>query len=155
MVYVNLLYVNNVYWQIRINRMNLTTIYPFSPANLVYIYDPSTPVVSEHVAYYPNYTGHSNEMSNIAVFFINLETFIPCYAGRRLPPICHLFGYEEDNLQGGKPYIAAASSDFNIFQSSSHVETFGFGVLGCETFNDCVFSREVTILCLLPRNCYN
>ena len=108
----------------------------------------STANQTDAFAYYTNYT------NNTAILFVNLEAAILCFNGRSLVPVCHLSTYEEDNFQQGRQFIQATDvgNDWRTF-SSIPVETFGFGVSGCPTFDPrCVSGTEMLLVCLLPGN---
>ena len=105
--------------------------------------------VENILAYYPNFTN-----SYTAILFVNLEAVIPCLKGNHLVSmtVCHLFSFEEDNFQQGRPFIQALDVG-NHFRVFSNKVTFGFGVFGCATFDpECVSTTEVMIVCLLPRD---
>lgn len=108
------------------------------------------------VAYRPNY--QDSHSSNLAVLFVNLQGLFPCLSGANFHPACSIFTSEEDGFRKGKPIIQAADigNHFRIFSSSSNMETFGFGVAGCSTFDSsCVSSMEVELVCLLPSSVCN
>ena len=100
------------------------------------------------LAYYPNTTSYSG--GNTAFLFINLIAAFPCNSAAI---VCNLFTYEEENFQFGKPFIQASDSGnhFTMFRNPNAMGTYGFGVMGCATFDpNCVTDFEVSLVCLLP-----
>ena len=100
------------------------------------------------LAYRPNYSG-----GNTAIVFVDLEAVISCYQANPIGPACHLFTFEEESFQYGKPFIQASDngSYFHIFSDQYDKATYGFGVVGCSTFDfECISKFEVCLVCLLP-----
>ena len=110
------------------------------------ISDPSNAYTSDNnvLAYHPNTTSYYG--GNTAILFVNLNAAFPCDSAI----VCNLFTFEEESFQFGKPFIQASDSG-NHFHIFSNMNTYGFGVMGCATFDqNCVTDFEVSLVCLLP-----
>ena len=140
-------------------KVTLKTVSPLTLAlgetlNVLDINNTSRNYTSQLLAYYPNLGEHNDT----AVVFVNLDAVIPCYSGRTLHPICEVFSFEGRSFRDGKPFIKGSDSgsNFQIFDTGNGfggVETFGFGVLGCnQSDGQCAETDEVGLVCLLPRN---
>ena len=103
------------------------------------------------LAYRPHTTRFSG--GNTAILFINLAAAFPCTSSLS----CNLFTFGEGGFQFGKPFIQASDSGnhFRIFSSNQNINTYGFGVMGCATFDpNCVADFEASLVCLLPAGCH-
>ena len=103
------------------------------------------------LAYRPNHSSHSS--GNTAIVFVNLEAAIPCYQANPIDSACHLFTLNKDGFQYGKPFIQVADtgSTFRIFSQEHKITMYGFGVMGCTTFDPaCMSEFELSLVCLLP-----
>ena len=122
--------------------------------NNIYIRDAAHPATSANdiIAYRPYFNDSHN--SNTAILFFNLEAAFPCLRNTLAAPACTLFSLEEDSFLGGRSLIQAADigNDFRIFSQNQFINTFGFGFVGCSTFDSsCVpNSFERSLVCLLP-----
>ena len=156
--------------QIRIRSSGNSRTIKFQPRNpsTWHLMDPRTDLfitntssaytsIDNVVAYYPQYNDHHG--SDMAILFINLEAVYPCVRSSIYHPPCTLFSAEEDGFRGGRSIIQASDigNDLEIFSESSSFGTFGFGLVGCSTFDtSCVDDIDVELICLLPRiQCYN
>ena len=116
------------------------------------ILNPSNAYTSSNnaLAYRPYQTSYAG--GNTAILFINLEATNPCYVANQISPSCNLFTLQEGSFQYGKAFIQASDigNHFRFF-SSPYMATYGFGVMGCTTFDPaCVSDFEVSLVCLLP-----
>ena len=104
--------------------------------------------------YRPSYI--TNLGGRIAILFINMEVAISYYNqcdDAVYSPICHMFTYGDDSLHFGKRFIHVSDPGYqlSIFHNFNNIATYGFGVMGCRTFDEaCVSDFEVTLLCLVP-----
>ena len=89
-----------------------------------------------------------------AILLINMEMIFSYYVCNQVSPICHLFTYGRDSLHFGKPFFDVSDIGDNwapFLRPTNMAGTYGFGVLGCSTFDSaCVSEFEVTVVCLLP-----
>lgn len=121
----------------------------------LHIRDAAHPATSadDIIAYRPYFNDSHN--SNTAILFFNLEAAFPCLRNTLAAPACTLFSLEEDSFLGGRSLIQAADigNDFRIFSQNQFINTFGFGFVGCSTFDSsCVpntISFERSLVCLL------
>ena len=123
----------------------------------LHIRDAAHPATSadDIIAYRPYFNDSHN--SNTAILFFNLEAAFPCLRNTlaHAAPACTLFSLEEDSFLGGRSLIQAADigNDFRIFSQNQFINTFGFGFVGCSTFDSsCVpntISFERSLVCLL------
>ena len=119
------------------------------------IQNTSNPYTSDDnvLAYRPNYDSYWNAGGNTAIAFINLEAAIPCYQGNEIGPACQLFIYDGGTFQHGNAFIQSSDdgSHLEIFSIHPETATYGFGILGCSTFDHaCISDFKVFLVCLLP-----
>ena len=112
------------------------------------------------VSYQPNYQdttdfGHRGSYTT-AIFFINMREVFPCTKGLpyRYHPVCKIFTNEEDGFRSYRSIIEAADSGnhFRIFNTTSDIPTYGFGIQGCAEFTmDCLPTHhQFVIVCYVP-----
>ena len=130
---------------------------PYTVISSLETSDPSQPHTTPDnvLAYRPNFANNS-----IGTFFINLETIFPCYHtwSNQIAPPCQMFTFEEYPYILGTPCVQASDigTNFNIFNDSRNIATYGFGFMGCSEINaaKCASNRtihtELMLVCLLP-----
>ena len=113
------------------------------------------------VSYQPNYQDTTNlghgGTNTTAVFFINMKEVFPCIKSLilyRYEPVCKIFTNEEDGFRSFRSIIEAADSGnyFRIFNTTSDIPTYGFGIQGCAEFTmECLPTHhKFVIVCYSP-----
>ena len=138
--------------QISLHAVNHSTLVRTELETLT-ISDPSQPYTNNLLAYRPRY--NDVHRSGLGAIFINIEGVFPCVAPLSYVPICSTFTTEEDGFRSGKAIIDAADSgnNFQIFNTTTNIATYGIAFQQCPEFNDSCFPSflSLTIACYLPR----